>query len=271
MGYLVTQGLKIFFESSSLSLVVKMTRTPPPFLDDSEINATDPSTKSARAARDSPEHSCYKHVIESLYNLYHPYIGDHPKQLRQQLMKDFDGTIWHLALFPMLESMGFKILKSPTDAPDVRAEKDGVTHWFEAINSNLGEFISPASGPEFGQPHDGRVLSRLIGSIKCKANRFEALLEKGVVKSDERKIIALTAHRNNRARRGIGGESFMKDLLFGDGVTTKKNKEGFQVLLPLGYFHEADSRTVDCVIYNTLDPILYLEELHRTVEWYWRP
>lgn len=224
-----------------------------------------------RAVRDLPEYGDLKNLLETLFEENKQFIGDPLDYYRKQLAQKFEDIMWSLCLMGHLAKNGFQLQQSSSRGPDIKALKDGKIYWIEAVNVSNGIHVqNPVYKNnvhvEMGLRNEPRVISRLTSAIHTKAQQFLKYIPNPVHQNDV-KVIAISAHKNDRARRTQNDRSFMEITLFDDVEIDNPNG---QSTIQLGLFRQTEFDHIDQIIYCPIDILTYFDKANSILEWYSR-
>lgn len=221
------------------------------------------------AVRDLPDYKDLKVLLETLFAQNKQFIGDPLDYYRKQLAQKFEDIMWSLCLMGHLAKNGFQLQQSLSRGPDIKALKDGKIYWIEAVNVSNGMHVqNPVYknnvSVEMGLRNEPRVISRLTSAIQTKAQKFLQYIPNPVHQNDM-KIIAVSAHKSDRARRTQNDHSFMEITLFDEVEIDNPNG---QSTIQLGLFRQAAFDHIDQIIYCPIDILTYFDNADLILEWY---
>lgn len=138
-----------------------------------------------------------KDDIEKMWEIYNKYA---PKGFKENMLLSkecFYQRWWEMYLGTKLLEYGFNIITNSRDeGPDFKVCIDDEIYWIEAVAPELGEEESKDKLPEMEMgvhslPRE-KFLLRISNAIDNKINKFEKYLEKGLVKKEDKLIIAIS-------------------------------------------------------------------------------
>lgn len=135
--------------------------------------------------------------IEKMWKTYNEYA---PKRFKENMLLNkecFYQRWWEMYLGTKLLEYGLNINTSISDiGPDFKVCIGDETYWIEAVAPELGEENSKDRLPEMEMgvhslPRE-KFLLRISNAIDNKINKFKKYLEKGLVKEQDKLIIAIS-------------------------------------------------------------------------------
>lgn len=138
-----------------------------------------------------------KDDIEKMWKVYNKYA---PKGFKENMLLSkecFYQRWWEMYLGTKLLEYGLNISTNIEDeGPDFKVCIEDEVYWIEAVAPELGKEDSKDKLPEMEMgvhslPRE-KFLLRISNSIDNKINKFERYLEKGLVKKEDKLIIAIS-------------------------------------------------------------------------------
>jgi len=174
-------------------------------------------------------------AIERMWREYQPYCPDSNFQIWAK--DDFHAAMWQMQLTTIFLRLGFRLLPTSSEGPDICIAQRRKRLWVEAVTPKEGEGADAVSVP-FGEPvyiTNTPWILRVLTSVAAKIEQHENWLSKNIVSDVDGYVVAINAGRIAVADLSPGGVTFCERAVYGitDGYNINVDTEVVRpVLLP---------------------------------------
>lgn len=156
--------------------------------------STDPEYHSLSSPINDDSQRC-REFVESLWN---DYVNFADKNFLSDAKNHFHQRFWEMYLSVAFIRRGYKVIKSPEEAPDVCVQLKEQKLWIEAVAPGPGTGLDKIPLPEFGKanwvPTD-QIALRYLQVLDAKFQKFQSYLEKGIIGSEDIFVIAINCNK----------------------------------------------------------------------------